>query len=75
MAVFSLHYLSLKLCEISDNGMKKIANELKYRDPPDDPKLIILDLANNHITKDGAVHIGSMLRTNRCINYKFVSYI
>lgn len=45
--------------------MKKIASELQYRDPPYDPHLIILNLANNHITKNGAIHIGKMLRTNR----------
>ncbi|PBC29507.1 Leucine-rich repeat-containing protein [Apis cerana cerana] len=61
----SLKYLSLRLCEISDNGMKKIAKELEYHDPPDNPKLTILNLAHNHITKNGAGHIGNMLRTNR----------
>ncbi|KAF3424759.1 hypothetical protein E2986_14101 [Frieseomelitta varia] len=61
----SLKYLSLRLCKISDDGVKKIAHELRYRDPPNSPKLIILNLANNHITKDGAGHIGEMLRTNR----------
>lgn len=63
--IFSLKYLSLRLCEISDNGMKKIAKELEYHDPPDNPKLTILNLAHNHITKNGAGHIGNMLRTNR----------
>ncbi|KAK1122443.1 hypothetical protein K0M31_009664 [Melipona bicolor] len=63
----SLKYLSLRLCKISDDGAKKIANELRYRDPPNNPKLIILNLANNHITKDGAGHIGEMLRTNRSL--------
>ncbi|XP_076180121.1 uncharacterized protein LOC143153132 [Ptiloglossa arizonensis] len=63
----SLLYLSLKLCQISDDGMKKIANELRYRDPPDEPKLIILNLANNHITTNGAAHVGCMLRTNRSL--------
>ena len=51
--------------------MKKIAHELRYRDPPNNPKLIILNLANNHITKDGAGHIGEMLRTNRSVNFNF----
>lgn len=45
--------------------MRKIAHELRYRDPPNNPKLIILNLANNHITKDGAGDLGKMLRTNR----------
>ncbi|XP_017893398.2 uncharacterized protein LOC108633007 [Ceratina calcarata] len=63
----SLKYLSLKLCEITDEGVMKIASELKYHNPPNDPKLIILNLANNHITKDGAGHIGKMLRTNRSL--------
>ncbi|KAK9302121.1 hypothetical protein QLX08_005735 [Tetragonisca angustula] len=63
----SLRYLSLRLCKISDDGVKKIAHELRYRDPPNNPKLIILNLANNHITKDGAGHIGEMLRTNRSL--------
>ncbi|XP_061939665.1 leucine-rich repeat-containing protein 71-like [Apis cerana] len=66
----SLKYLSLRLCEISDNGMKKIAKELEYHDPPDNPKLTILNLAHNHITKNGAGHIGNMLRTNRKIIFK-----
>lgn len=63
--IFSLKYLSLRLCEITDNGIKKIAKELEYHDPPDNPKLTILNLAHNHITKNGAGHIGNMLRTNR----------
>ncbi|XP_076679578.1 uncharacterized protein LOC143374912 [Andrena cerasifolii] len=63
----NLCYLSLKLCEISDNGMKKIANELQYRDPPDNPKLMILNLSNNRVTKGGASHIANMLRTNRSL--------
>lgn len=45
--------------------MKKIAKELEYHDPPNNPKLTILNLAHNHITKNGAGHIGNMLRTNR----------
>ncbi|CAK9812501.1 hypothetical protein ANTPLA_LOCUS7420 [Anthophora plagiata] len=61
----SLLYLSLKLCKITDEGVKMIANELRYQDPPNTSKLVILSLANNHITKDGAFHIGQMLRTNR----------
>lgn len=63
--IFSLKYLSLRLCEITDNGIKKIAKELEYHDPPNNPKLTILNLAHNHITKNGASHIGKMLRTNR----------
>ncbi|OAD61009.1 hypothetical protein WN48_01077 [Eufriesea mexicana] len=61
----SLKYLSLRLCKITDTGVEKIARELQYRDPPNNPKLLILNLANNHVTKDGAVHLGQMLRTNR----------
>ncbi|CAK9820170.1 hypothetical protein ANTQUA_LOCUS10510 [Anthophora quadrimaculata] len=61
----SLLYLSLKLCKITDEGVKKITNELRYQDPPNSSKLVILSLANNHITKDGASHIAQMLRTNR----------
>ncbi|XP_076544266.1 uncharacterized protein LOC117603488 [Osmia lignaria lignaria] len=63
----NLWYLSLNLCKISDDGVKRIMNELKYQDAPNEPKLSILNLANNHITKDGALHIGSMLRTNRSL--------
>ncbi|XP_053995491.1 uncharacterized protein LOC128885457 [Hylaeus anthracinus] len=63
----NLWYLSLKLCEISDDGMMKIANELRYQDPPNNPKLIILNLANNYITKNGAACIGCMLRSNRSL--------
>ncbi|CAL7950663.1 unnamed protein product [Xylocopa violacea] len=62
-----LKYLSLRLCKITDDGMKKIANELRYRDPPNDPKLTILNLANNHVTTDGAVYVAKMLRTNRSL--------
>ncbi|XP_076765525.1 uncharacterized protein LOC143432635 [Xylocopa sonorina] len=60
-----LKYLSLRLCKITDEGVKKIANELRYRDPPNDPKLTILNLANNHVTTNGAVYVAKMLRTNR----------
>ncbi|RLU17291.1 hypothetical protein DMN91_009524 [Ooceraea biroi] len=64
----NLHYLSLKMCKLSDNGVQKIANELMYHDPPDDPKLIALNVANNDITDIGAGHIAAMLRTNRLHN-------
>ncbi|XP_017766512.1 PREDICTED: leucine-rich repeat-containing protein 71-like [Eufriesea mexicana] len=56
-----------RLCKITDTGVEKIARELQYRDPPNNPKLLILNLANNHVTKDGAVHLGQMLRTNRSL--------
>lgn len=64
----SLHYLSLKMCKLSDNGVRKIANELAYQDPPKDPKLIALNVSDNDITDVGAGHIGAMLRTNRLRN-------
>jgi len=64
----SLHYLSLKMCKLSDNGIEKIANELMYQDPPDDPKLIALNVADNGITDIGAAYIATMLRTNRLHN-------
>ncbi|KAG7189141.1 hypothetical protein KM043_008709 [Ampulex compressa] len=63
----NLSYLSLRLCHITDNGIRKIANELKYQDPPRVPKLIALNLAHNKITKIGAKYIASMLRTNRSL--------
>lgn len=45
--------------------MQKIANELRYRDPPNNPKLIALNVAENDITDIGTKHIAAMLRTNR----------
>ncbi|XP_017788723.1 PREDICTED: leucine-rich repeat-containing protein 71-like [Habropoda laboriosa] len=63
----SLQYLSLRLCNITDEGVEKIAKELRYQDPPNNPKLIILNLAHNHVTKDGAFHVARMLRTNRSL--------
>jgi len=62
---FSLRYLSLRMCKLSDNGVQKIANELRYQDPPNDPKLIALNVADNDITDIGAEYIAAMLRTNR----------
>ncbi|XP_076284911.1 ribonuclease inhibitor-like isoform X2 [Lasioglossum baleicum] len=62
-----LQYLTLRHCEISDDGAKKIAKELQYRDPPNGPKLISLSLSNNRITCDGAAYLGSMLRINRSL--------
>ncbi|KZC07109.1 Leucine-rich repeat-containing protein 71, partial [Dufourea novaeangliae] len=62
-----LLFLSLRHCEITDDGVKKIANELQYQDPPNEPRLISLSLSNNHITCIGAGHVGSMLRTNRSL--------
>lgn len=58
------------MCKLSDNGIQKIANELKYRDPPDDPKLIALNVADNDITDIGADYIAAMLRTNRLCSCK-----
>ncbi|KAH0947743.1 hypothetical protein HN011_000541 [Eciton burchellii] len=65
--IANLHYLSLKMCKLSDNGIEKIANELMYQDPPDDPKLIALNVADNGITDIGAAYIATMLRTNRSL--------
>ncbi|XP_076646805.1 uncharacterized protein LOC143355653 [Halictus rubicundus] len=62
-----LQFLTLRHCQISDEGAKKIANELQYRDPPNGPKLISLSLSNNRITCNGAAYLGSMLRTNRSL--------
>lgn len=53
------------MCKLSDKGIQKIADELKYRDPPNDPKLIALNVADNDITDIGAEYIAEMLRTNR----------
>lgn len=53
------------MCELSDNGLQKIANELIYRDPPNDPKLLALNVADNRVTDAGAGHVAAMLRTNR----------
>ncbi|XP_024874398.1 uncharacterized protein LOC112456219 [Temnothorax curvispinosus] len=61
----NLRYLSLRMCKLSDNGIQKIANELRYRDPPNNPKLIALNVADNDITDIGAEYIAAMLRTNR----------
>ncbi|XP_043505708.1 leucine-rich repeat-containing protein 71-like [Polistes fuscatus] len=63
----NLHYLSLQLCKITDEGMKKIADELQYADPPNEPKLLALNLSNNRIGDRGAEEIARMLRTNRSL--------
>lgn len=60
------------MCKLSDNGIQKIANELQYRDPPDDPKLIALNMADNDITDIGAEYIAVMLRTNRLCSQTFL---
>ncbi|KAG5343180.1 LRC71 protein, partial [Acromyrmex heyeri] len=67
LAQKNLHYLSLRMCKLSDNGIQKIANELKYQDPPNEPKLIALNVADNDITDIGAEYIAEMLRTNRSL--------
>ncbi|KAI4504739.1 hypothetical protein M0802_000289 [Mischocyttarus mexicanus] len=66
-SVGNLLYLSLQLCQITDEGAKKIANELEYADPPNEPKLLALNLSNNRIGNHGAAEIGRMLRTNRSL--------
>lgn len=53
------------MCKLSDKGVQKIADELKYWDSPNNPKLIALNVANNDITDIGAEYIAAMLRTNR----------
>ncbi|KAG5334764.1 LRC71 protein, partial [Acromyrmex charruanus] len=63
----NLQYLSLRMCKLSDNGIQKIANELKYQDPPNEPKLIALNVADNDITDIGVEYIAEMLRTNRSL--------
>ncbi|XP_067211615.1 uncharacterized protein [Linepithema humile] len=55
------------MCKLSDNGMQKIANELRYWDPPNNPKLVALNIAGNDITDIGAKYIAAMLRTNRSL--------
>lgn len=60
-----LEYLSLRYCDISDVGLEKIANELRYREEGEFPHLIGLNLANNCITDAGAKHLADMLHTNR----------
>ncbi|CAL1679907.1 unnamed protein product [Lasius platythorax] len=63
----NLRYLSLKMCKLSDKGVQKIADELKYWDLPNNPKLIALNMADNDITDIGAEYIAAMLRTNRSL--------
>ena len=58
------------MCKLSDNGIQKITNELKYQDPPNDPKLIALNVADNDITNTGAKYIAEMLRTNRLCSFQ-----
>ncbi|XP_066587678.1 leucine-rich repeat-containing protein 71-like [Prorops nasuta] len=65
---YNLLYLSLKLCRISDDGIKKIAEKLKFRDPPENPKLIGLNLSFNCITRIGCEYLAGMLRTNRSLS-------
>nr|XP_050858038.1 leucine-rich repeat-containing protein 71-like [Vespula vulgaris] len=66
-SVGNLSYLSLQFCKITDEGVKKIAEELQYADPPNEPKLLALNLGNNRIGDLGALEIGRMLRTNRSV--------
>ncbi|KAG5315383.1 LRC71 protein, partial [Pseudoatta argentina] len=63
----NLQYLSLRMCKLSDNGIQNIANELKYQDPPNEPKLIAFNVADNDITDIGVEYIAEMLRTNRSL--------
>ncbi|KAK2584815.1 hypothetical protein KPH14_007128 [Odynerus spinipes] len=65
--ILPLLYLSLQLCKITDEGVKKIMQELQYADPPNEPRLLTLNLANNHISDRGAAEIARMLRTNRSL--------
>ncbi|XP_046737130.1 uncharacterized protein LOC124405905 [Diprion similis] len=62
-----LLYLSLKICEINDDGVAKIASNLSHHDESCTSSLIVLNLANNTISQIGAEKIGNMLRTNRSL--------
>lgn len=63
----NLRYLSLKMCKLSDKGIQKIVDELKFWDLPNNSKLIALNVADNDITDIGAKYIAAMLRTNRSL--------
>ncbi|XP_025830267.1 leucine-rich repeat-containing protein 71-like isoform X2 [Agrilus planipennis] len=56
-----LEYVSMKLCEIDDRGVEKIAKVLRVFDHP----LIYLNLSSNKISSEGTKHLSQMLRINR----------
>ncbi|KAJ9576414.1 hypothetical protein L9F63_006726, partial [Diploptera punctata] len=62
----NLQYLSLCLCNINDEGVKLISNELKYSDYTTNT-LIGLNLTHNRITCAGVKFLAEALRTNRSV--------
>lgn len=61
----SLHYLSLRQCRIQDEALGPLADELSFKDPPQQCNLKTLILTSNRITSEGAKHLARALRTNR----------
>lgn len=64
----NLKNLSLVGCHINDEVCSIIANKLIYGCPAE-RNLCLLNLTSNEITDIGAVCLGVMLRSNRCLRY------
>ncbi|CAH0402444.1 unnamed protein product [Chilo suppressalis] len=64
----SIKYLSLSCCKINDNTCKEIASTLHFSEHAE-KTLMVLNLSSNHITDEGAKHLGEALRTNRHLRY------
>ena len=61
-----LKHLSLNRCKISDEACIKIFKNIQF-DAPALNSLQLLELGSNDITDDGAIYIGSVLRSNRSL--------
>ncbi|CAG4966957.1 unnamed protein product [Colias eurytheme] len=64
----NLKYLSLERCGLVDRDCIRIAAQLVYPQPAS-RTLRVLSLASNTITNDGAIALGSMLRSNRQLRF------
>lgn len=63
-----IKYLSLSRCKINDEVCKEIAIRLHYARPAGQT-LLLLNFTSNHITDEGAKHLGEALKTNRRLRY------
>lgn len=60
--------LSLCRCKINDVVCREIATRLHFLCPAEQT-LSVLNLSSNHITDEGAKHLGEALRSNRRLRY------
>lgn len=61
-----LKSLSMRFCKINEDGIAKIAQEIKS---PYGLPLTHLNLSSNFISDEGVLHIANSLRENRCLKY------